>query len=79
MTVGGTAGGTIALTFRGATTAPLVNNTTPLTGAGSVQEALENLPTIEEHFYGQPDRIADFDLDRIRSEVGAPDDGDAAD
>jgi DNA polymerase III delta prime subunit len=37
------------------------------------------LPTLEESFYGQPERLADFGLERIRNEVGAPDDSSAAD
>jgi len=31
------------------------------------------LPTLEEHFYGQPDRLNDFDIERLRAEVKAPD------
>ncbi len=31
------------------------------------------LPTLEEHFYGQPHRLIEFDLDRLRAEVSAPD------
>lgn len=32
------------------------------------------LPTLEDHFYGQPQRLAEFDLDRLRAEVSKPDD-----
>lgn len=41
-----------------------------------VRRAWENsvLPTLEEHFYGQPGRLAEFDLDRLRLEVDAPGD-----
>ncbi|RUL90330.1 AAA family ATPase [Verrucosispora sp. FIM060022] len=30
------------------------------------------LPTLEDHFYGQEHRLAEFDLDRLRMEVNAP-------
>jgi hypothetical protein len=36
------------------------------------------LPPLEEHFYGQPHRLAEFDLDRLRAEVSAPDEDPAA-
>ncbi|MET8837783.1 hypothetical protein ABZV78_28235 [Micromonospora sp. NPDC004540] len=30
------------------------------------------LPTLEDHFYGQEHRLAEFDLDLLRTEVNAP-------
>lgn len=33
------------------------------------------MPTLEDHFYGQPDRLAQFQLDRIRQEVTGSDEG----
>jgi MoxR-like ATPase len=36
------------------------------------------LPTLEEHFYGQTHRLSEFDLDRLRAEVSAPDEDAAA-
>jgi MoxR-like ATPase len=37
------------------------------------------LPTLEDHFYGQPHRLEEFGLDLIRARVGGPDDDAAAD
>ncbi len=41
-----------------------------------VQRAWEHavLPTLEDHFYGQPQRLAEFALDKLRGEVDAPGD-----
>lgn len=36
------------------------------------------LPTLEDHFYGQEHRLADYQLDVLRSEVNAPDEDDPA-
>lgn len=36
------------------------------------------LPTLEEHFYGHPDRLAEFGLNQLRAEVSAPDEDSAA-
>lgn len=43
-----------------------------------VQRAWDHgvLPTLEDHFYGQPDRLDAFQLDVLRAAVNAPD-GDA--
>ncbi len=41
---------------------------------GLVQRAWEHsvLPTLEDHFYGQEHRLAEFDLDQLRAEVDGP-------
>ena len=43
-----------------------------------VQRAWDHsvLPTLEDHFYGQPDRLHAFQLDVLRAAVNAPDDED---